>query len=299
MKTHPLVSIIINCYNGQEYLRETLDSIHIQSFTDWELVFWNNKSTDESEAIFRRFDDSRFNYFLADRHTKLGEARNLAVAEARGDWLAFVDCDDIWDPEKLNRQLQAAGNDPDIGLIYGPVTLLVEQTDKSTASLAATLTRNCARPHPPQGIYDALLEGNFIIFSTVLIKRSLFNKVGGIDCRLEQNEDYDLLLKTSRICKAVCVSDVCATYRIHASNNSHRQEENSYRENGLIYNALPQDARVERARSINASKRAVFELRHHQYFAAFRRLLWDGSILWTLQRILGRILMQSGTARKK
>lgn len=288
--TQPLVSIIINCYNGEKYLCETLESICAQSFANWELIFWDNQSTDGSEAIFRQYDDPRVRYFFADRHTSLGEARNLAVAEASSDWLAFVDCDDIWDAEKLSYQLQAACGDSDVGLVYGQVKLLVDQANRPSNLLQATLTRNSARPHPPCNIYSTLLEGNFIIFSTVLIKRSLYNEIGGIDCRLEQNEDYDLLLKASRLCKATCINSVCVTYRIHASNNSHRQEENSYHENRLIYDTLPQDAGVARAKRINASKYAVFQLRQYKFFAAFRTLFLEGSIPWVLKRIAGRIL---------
>src|SRR3972149_5927289 len=89
----PLVSVIMNCYNGARYLREALASVLVQTFTDWEIVFWDNQSADESAAIFKSYSDRRFRYFLAPEHTVLGRARNLAVEQARGEWIAFLDCD--------------------------------------------------------------------------------------------------------------------------------------------------------------------------------------------------------------
>ena len=80
-----LVSVIINCFNGEKYLREALDSVITQTYKNWEIIFWDNQSTDESAEIFNSYDDVRLRYFLAPKFTKLGQARNLAVANATGE----------------------------------------------------------------------------------------------------------------------------------------------------------------------------------------------------------------------
>ena len=83
---NPLVTIIMNCYNGEKYLDESLKSIINQSYKNWELIFWDNVSTDDSKKIFDKYKDKRFNYFLAKEHTVLYEARNLAIKKANGDF---------------------------------------------------------------------------------------------------------------------------------------------------------------------------------------------------------------------
>ena len=85
------VSVIINCYNGSKYLQKTLDSLINQSYQDWELIFWDNLSNDNSKEIFKKYNDKRFKYFLADKHTVLYEARNLAI-RLKNDKDFYIEC---------------------------------------------------------------------------------------------------------------------------------------------------------------------------------------------------------------
>ena len=86
MDHQPLVSIIMNCYNGQAYLDEALKSVVNQTYKNWEIIFWDNCSTDNSSKIFKKFEDKRFKYFLSKKHTVLYEARNLAIEKISGDF---------------------------------------------------------------------------------------------------------------------------------------------------------------------------------------------------------------------
>ena len=83
------VSIIMNCYNGEEYLREAINSVIAQTYENWELIFWDNRSTDNSAQIFQEFKDIRFRYFLAPSHTLLYEARSMAMQKVSGEYIAF------------------------------------------------------------------------------------------------------------------------------------------------------------------------------------------------------------------
>ena len=114
----PLVSIIMNCFNGEQYLEEALKSVLDQTYENWELIFWDNRSEDESSDIFKKFKDNRFKYFLSDRHTTLCKARNLAIEKTKGDFLAFIDTDDMWLPNKLEKQIPLF-KDNSVGLVYG------------------------------------------------------------------------------------------------------------------------------------------------------------------------------------
>ena len=105
MSKKPLVSIIMNCFNGEKYLIESLKSIQNQNYKNWELIFWDNKSTDRSKTIFKKFKDKRFKYYYAKKFTNLYTARNLAIKKAKGKILTFLDVDDLWTSNKLLKQV--------------------------------------------------------------------------------------------------------------------------------------------------------------------------------------------------
>ena len=79
MKDKPLVSVIMNCFNGEKYLSEAIESVITQKYENWELIFWDNQSSDRSKEIFNTYDDKRLKYFLSNKHTLLSEARSFAI----------------------------------------------------------------------------------------------------------------------------------------------------------------------------------------------------------------------------
>src|SRR5262245_45505527 len=100
----PLVSVIVNCFNGEEYLQEAIESVYAQTYNNWEIVLWDNASSDSSATIARTFD-GRLRYFRSEQHCSLGAAREKALNQTRGDLIAFLDTDDSWLPDKLERQV--------------------------------------------------------------------------------------------------------------------------------------------------------------------------------------------------
>ena len=123
----PLVSIIMNCFNGEKYLLQSINSVLEQKYKNWELIFWDNKSTDNSKKILQSKNDSRFKYFYSEDHTSLYKARNLAIEKTSGDYLTFLDTDDYWLPNKLMDQINLI-NEKNPGVIYG--NLWVYRTKK-------------------------------------------------------------------------------------------------------------------------------------------------------------------------
>ena len=95
MENRPLVTVVMNCYNGEKYLRMALDSVVEQTYTNWEIIFWDNQSKDKSAEIFKSYKDNRFKYFYAHEHTTLYKARNLAINRAKGDFISFLDVKEI------------------------------------------------------------------------------------------------------------------------------------------------------------------------------------------------------------
>ena len=114
----PLVSVIINVLNGAATLPEAVDSVLTQTFSDWELIVWDDGSSDNSGEILSGYVDGRIRYVRSEQRVALGQARQRAIDLARGEWIAFLDQDDIWLPHKLERQLALARDRSDMALIY-------------------------------------------------------------------------------------------------------------------------------------------------------------------------------------
>ena len=107
---YPSVSVIMNCHNGEKYLKESVRSVINQSYKNWELIFWDNVSTDNSKEIVESFIDKRIKYFCSKKFTNLYEARNLAIEKASCNYIAFLDTDDKWSADKLEKQINFLNN---------------------------------------------------------------------------------------------------------------------------------------------------------------------------------------------
>ena len=117
MKSSPLVSIIMNCYNGEKYLFESVNSIINQTHKNWELIFWDNSTNKKCFNIIKKFKDSRIKYYFYKKKLKLYSSRNLALKKCKGEFISFLDQDDTWEKEKLQKQLILFKNKK-IGLVY-------------------------------------------------------------------------------------------------------------------------------------------------------------------------------------
>lgn len=276
--SQPLISVIINCYNGEKYLKGAIDSVIVQTYENWEIIFWDNQSTDNSAAIVNSYDDSRIKYFFAPEHTLLGEARNKAVAKASGEWIGILDCDDIWYKDKLKNQLRDAASD--IGMIYTRARFLVEESGFKT--VMAKNKRNNFYPRrkelPSGNIFNELLYDCFIPPPSALIRKDIFVSVGGIDNSLKVAEDYDIFLKISRISNTLAIDDVLCEYRIHNNNMSHANLERSFSESIGLVNGYKE--------SINTDVHiAYWKLKYLKILLREGKYLLFASILLTLNPV--------------
>jgi glycosyltransferase involved in cell wall biosynthesis len=241
----PLVSVIMNCYNSSIYLKEAIESVLSQTYQNWEIIFWDNQSTDESAAIFKAYDDSRLKYCYAPEHTPLSTARNLAGQKAAGEIIGFLDCDDLWLPNKLEDQVAAFLSNKRVGIVYSDFSLILDSTDPSATRLYEAFSKMECEPHAAKNIYHKLLEANFIIFSSVSIRKDIYDQIGGFTDKFTHDEDYELLLKASLLSDAVCTNEKAIQYRIHGANNSYKNKEASFMENRIILNSLPSENAVK------------------------------------------------------
>ena len=208
---HPIVSVIMNCFNGEKYLREAIESVYIQIYTNWEIIFWDNASTDQSAEIAKNYDD-RLRYFKGEKTVTLGCARNLAIEQAKGEYIAFLDCDDIWLPEKLERQIPLFKNSQ-VGLVYCDVIQFNH--------------RGYAKPKygkysPPQGeVFEAILMNNFLCMSTVVLRSEVMKKYQEwFDPLFTVIEDTDLFVRVSRNWEVAYVPFLGCKYRMHENSES-------------------------------------------------------------------------------
>jgi glycosyltransferase involved in cell wall biosynthesis len=281
----PFVSVIMNCYNSARYLRAALESVKAQTFGNWEIIFWDNRSTDESATIFKSFDDPRFRYILAPEHTVLGKAKGLAIERARGEWLAFLDCDDLWLPDKLERQVAIIAEEgTDLGLVYGHVENLVEEearaTDLGRRLMAfAALNRGYVKSLPEGFVFADLLKENFVTQPSVMVRCSAYSSAGGINPALRHSWDYDLSLKVSKRFRARALQQVCCYYRVHVNNLSHAHAVETYLEAiDIVESYLPARAAARGLRVWNTVYAANL-LKNREYRSAFFRLL-KGDIMY-------------------
>ncbi len=117
MNHKPLVSVLMNCYNGEKYIKEAIDSVYAQSYPNWEIIFWDNASTDGTQSIGSSYD-ARLKYFRVEVNTPLGPARNLALKKATGKYISFLDADDVYLRHTLEKQVELMESS-DYGLVYG------------------------------------------------------------------------------------------------------------------------------------------------------------------------------------
>lgn len=220
--SHPLVSVIINCFNGDAYLRQAIDSVLAQTYGKWEIVFWDNQSTDSSAAIIKSYDDPRITYHYAPVHTFLYDARNRAIAKARGELLAFLDVDDWWLPEKLARQV-VLFQDPDVALACSNYRVRNERKRMECVAFN--------RPQPSGYVLDNLLRNYTVALLTLMLRRSAL-PTGELpfDPRYHMIGDFDRVVRLAARWKLARVDDPLAVYRIHDSNESVRRAERQIQE---------------------------------------------------------------------
>lgn len=213
--TSPLLSVIMPAYNCAAYIEESLASIFSQGIDDLEVVVVDDGSTDGTAQIATAFD-ARVRVLRND-HGGPAAARNLAVANARSDLLAFLDADDVWLPGKLAAQLQYLADHPEARIVYSGFQFW--HADASGHFPPASSIRWSAQDGITAGlsgwIYPELLLDSYIHIITAVIHRSVFDTVGGFDGSFGKGSDYDFWIRASRHFPAYRLNRETALYRIH------------------------------------------------------------------------------------
>ncbi len=216
MKKLPLVSIIMNCFNGQEFLDKSINSVINQTYSNWELIIWDNQSNDKSYEVIKKFKDSRIRYFYADSHTNLYNARGLAVKKSKGDFIAFLDVDDWWCDNKLECQIPIFENE-NIGLVYSNFYRFNQNKNN--------IFLNHKKKLPSGNVSNILLKNYNIGWLTVVIRKNFYeNLQQKFNPKYNIIGDFDLNIRLSLLCEFYYIDKATAYCRWHGNNLQITQE---------------------------------------------------------------------------
>jgi len=207
-----LVSVIMNCYNGEKYLHEAVESVLCQTYENWELIFWDNLSTDSSATIFDKYrnKDKRLKYFLSKKHTNLSEARSLAIKKSTGDIITFLDVDDYWSDSILEVQ-RLIYNDSNIAFACGNFYLITEHCKKKIFRRKKIYSGY---------VLNELLTKYSIGLLTLSVRRSAYFNTGGFSSDYHIIGDFDLAIKLAMNGRMGSFQKPLAFCRKHNANES-------------------------------------------------------------------------------
>lgn len=200
----PVVSVILPTYQRAHTLGRALASVLAQTFQDYELLVIDDASTDDTVDVIARFDDPRLRYLRQDTNRGVAAARNRGLAEARGEFVAFLDSDDEWLPRKLARQLEVFEQH---GVEVGLVSTGIEVVDAEGAT-------RCLAPTQSGDIQAALLLDNVVYGggSSVMLRRGVVERAGTFDETLHALEDYDYWLRIAQFYRVEHATEPLARY---------------------------------------------------------------------------------------
>jgi len=213
IQMNELISVILATYNTERFVCQAVQSVLDQTYGNFEVIIVDDGSTDGTRALLEPYlRDPRVSY-VYQPNAGQPAADNHGLALARGSLIAFIDADDAWVPDKLERQLPLFAN-PAVGVVYGPIIRIDEN---GRVVPAADATRHAGR------ITERLFVENFIPFTTTVVRRACFEKAGQFDVHLRTSYDYDLWLRISTDWEFAFVEQPAAYYRTWSGQMSHRR----------------------------------------------------------------------------
>jgi len=232
----PRVSVIIPLYNMGAYIGACLDSVLAQTFSDWAAWVVDDGSQDDGPAIAKRYaatHPGRIHYLEHAGHANRGvsASRNLALDHARGEFVAFLDADDLWAPDKLEKQVGVLDDHPEVGLVYSSARPIRGDgkpwfpTD-SEAPVKIVFSRKgeprvgYGIPNQPVALFDELVRHCCLVNSTVIVRRAVLDKAGRFDESMRYCEDWLLYTCVAYHAKCWFLEVPLADYRIHSQHFS-------------------------------------------------------------------------------
>jgi glycosyltransferase involved in cell wall biosynthesis len=197
--SEPLVSVVIPVFNGAPFVAKAVASVRAQTVRDVEVLVVDDGSTDGTQAILADLQQTAGITWFQQDHGGPARSRNRGLAEARGEFVALLDCDDIWLPDKLAAQLALMRNHPEVGVVHADF----ESVDEEGRVLETVQARHSGEP-----LVQAFCGGHVALPSTLLIRRTVLKKVGVLNPDLYGSEDSDLTIRLYAATQFACVDRV-------------------------------------------------------------------------------------------
>ena len=203
-----IISVIIPAYNAEKTIIDTVNSVLKQTFLDWELIVINDGSTDKTLELLLAVNDARLKVYSYP-NGGLSIARNRGINLAKGEYISFLDADDLWTPDKLELQLAVLKNQPEAGLAYSWIYSMDEKGESFLPGHSVYFEGN---------VYAPLLLNNFIVNgSNCLVSRQALESVGEFDSSMDGTADWDYWLRLAASCQFVLVPKFQIFYRASSS----------------------------------------------------------------------------------
>ncbi|WP_456394990.1 glycosyltransferase family 2 protein [Thermococcus sp.] len=203
----PTVSVVIPTYNRANLLKRAIESVLNQKFEDFELIVVDDASTDNTPEVVESIADGRIRYIRLKRNSGGPVARNTGIKKARGEFIALLDDDDEWLPNRLDIQIKKFENlDRGVGVVYGGFYYVSQQNGRVLGKRL---------PKYRGDVYKHLLRENFIGSPTLLIRRRCFKRAGLFDPKLKSSQDWDMWLRIARHYEFDYVYEIVAKYYVH------------------------------------------------------------------------------------
>lgn len=230
----PAVSINLCCYNSERFLEETLQSIFAQTYKDWELIVVNDGSKDSTEIIINKYIRQGYPIiYLWQENHGLGYSRNKTLELSNGQFIAFIDHDDIWLPEKLEKQIKIFGNNPNIGLTF---TNAIYFSNDNKNNKYLRYKNNI----PPSGeIFGELLKKYYLCLSTVMIKKQAMENIKGwFEDTFKVAEEADVFMRIAYKWECAYVDYPLTMFRMHTGSSTYRMPSRFHEELEIILKKL-------------------------------------------------------------
>lgn len=225
-----VVSVVIPAYNCETYIAQTIDSVLSQDHKAIELIVIDDGSTDKTREIVRGYGHKL--KLICQQNAGVCKARNRGIEAATGQFLCLLDHDDYWYPDKISRQLEAFANHPETGIVYSNFTwwFADESGRFPEPDRMSRMTGNRILDQEFSGwIYHQLLLDCWVLTSTALIRKEVFDRCGAFDESLPYSEDWDLWLRVSRVYPYQKLQNSTTLYRQHVQQGNKKVRSIDYR----------------------------------------------------------------------
>lgn len=206
----PNVSVVITAYNSMTYLPETVESVLRQTFTDFEVLIIDDGSSDHIVQWASGLVDPRVR-LISQKNQGVGAARSTGIAHAQGEYVAFLDGDDLWEPTKLEKQVRCFQENPEIGLVH---TWLagIDQHSKPTGRVIGSQIEG--------DVWQRIIERNMVACSSAMVRRCCFETIGVFDRNLRFAEDWDMWIRLAARYHFAVIKEPLVGYREHPNSKS-------------------------------------------------------------------------------